>query len=326
MAPETVAQDATPLDEQATLQRQLVALGPARRRLARWHTVHILIGVVLVVPSFVHIGPEAAGECGSPTAHRAEKGHPVSTVLSVLGYALIPALATMLGGVIAIFRTPGPGVQGAIQHFAAGVVFAAVAGEVLPEIRAEGAVLPLVLGFSLGVVAMLSMKWFTARMGGHGGGHAGEATGAQPTALLVTVGVDLLMDGLLVGLGFAAGATTGLLLTLALTLEVLFLGLSTAVTLRTAGAPPGRLLATVAALALMIVVGALLGSTLLAGLSGPWLEGVLAFGAAALLYLVTEELLVEAHQLPDTPLMTACFFLGFLAIFLLELVVAAPAA
>jgi zinc transporter, ZIP family len=260
--------------------------------------------------------PAASGEVvWPPTAQIVEKGQLVSNVLSVLGYALVPALATMLGGVIAIFRTPGPGVQGAIQHFAAGVVFAAVAGEVLPEIRAEGAVLPLVLGFSLGVVAMLSMKWFTERMGGHGG-HAGEATGEQPTALLVTVGVDLLMDGLLVGLGFAAGATTGLLLTVALTLEVLFLGLSTAVTLRTAGAPQGRLLATLAALALMIVVGALLGSTLLAGLSGPWLEGVLAFGAAALLYLVTEELLVEAHQLPDTPLMTACFFLGFLAIFL----------
>jgi ZIP family zinc transporter len=75
----------------------------------------------------------------------------------------------------------------------------------------------------------------------------------------------------------------------------------------------------------MIMLGALLGATLLAGLSGPWLEGVLAFGAAALLYLVTEELLVEAHKLPDTPLMTAGFFLGFLVLFLIEMAVAAPA-
>jgi ZIP family zinc transporter len=141
-------------------------------------------------------------------------------------------------------------VQGAIQHFAAGVVFAAVAGEVLPEIRAEGELLPLILGFSLGVAAMLTMKWFTERMGGHGSAHKGDPEGEQPTALLVTVGIDLLMDGLLVGIGFAAGATTGMLLTVALTLEVLFLGLSTAVTLRKAGAPSGRTLATVGALAL----------------------------------------------------------------------------
>jgi hypothetical protein len=56
LAPETAAQAATLLDEQATLQRQLVALGTARRLLALWHTVHIPLGVALFVLSFVHIG------------------------------------------------------------------------------------------------------------------------------------------------------------------------------------------------------------------------------------------------------------------------------
>jgi ZIP family zinc transporter len=238
----------------------------------------------------------------------------------VLGYALIPAIAVILGGIIAAFRAPGPGVQGYIQHFAAGVVFAAVAGEVLPEIMRERTPLPVLIGFSFGVIAMLSVKWFAERMGGHS-----EGEGGSPLALLITVGIDFLIDGLLVGIGFAASATTGVLLTVALTLEVMFLGLSTAATFAKAGAPRGRLIATNAGLALMIMLGALLGATLLAGLSGPWLEGVLAFGAAALLYLVTEELLVEAHKLPDTPLMTAGFFLGFLVLFLIEMAVAAPA-
>ncbi len=44
----------------------------------------------------------------------------------------------------------------------------------------------------------------------------------------------------------------------------------------------------------------------------------LAFGLIALLYLVTEELLVEAHQTPDRPWVTAMFFVGFLAILVLE--------
>ncbi len=38
----------------------------------------------------------------------------------------------------------------------------------------------------------------------------------------------------------------------------------------------------------------------------------------ALLYLVTEELLVDAHEANDTPLLTAMFFVGFLALFVLE--------
>jgi ZIP family zinc transporter len=34
--------------------------------------------------------------------------------------------------------------------------------------------------------------------------------------------------------------------------------------------------------------------------------------AVALLYLVTEELLVEAYEVPETPLSTAMFFIGSL--------------
>ena len=46
-------------------------------------------------------------------------------------------------------------------------------------------------------------------------------------------------------------------------------------------------------------------------------DGVLAFGAAALLYLVVEELLVEAHEQAETPLLAVLFFAGFLGIYLL---------
>jgi zinc transporter ZupT len=42
-------------------------------------------------------------------------------------------------------------------------------------------------------------------------------------------------------------------------------------------------------------------------------------GGAALLYLVTEELLVEAHEEPETPLLTAMFFVGFVALLVSEM-------
>ncbi len=38
----------------------------------------------------------------------------------------------------------------------------------------------------------------------------------------------------------------------------------------------------------------------------------------ALLYLVTEELLVEAHGRPDSPLINAMFFVDFLGLLILE--------
>ena len=72
---------------------------------------------------------------------------------------------------------------------------------------------------------------------------------------------------------------------------------------------------------MLILIGATVGVTLLAGLAGPELVAVLAFGVAALLYLVTEELLVEAHEVPETVLVTSIFFVGFLLLLVIALLV-----
>ena len=236
-------------------------------------------------------------------------------IQGIFVYVLLPIVAMIIGGVAAAFRPPGLRVQSYVQHFAAGVVFAATAGEVLPAITHQRAPLEVVIGFAFGVATMLGIRRLTKRSG-----PPGPAEVEQPIGLIVTVGVDLLIDGLLVGVGFAAGAETGILLTIALTLEILFLGLSTAAALAKAGATRGRVIGITSSLALPLAVGAAIGVTLLSGVSGRILEVVLSFGAAALLYLVTEELLVEAHEIPETSLTTAMFFLGFLVLFLIEMI------
>ncbi|MEX5714912.1 hypothetical protein IC615_09625 [Serratia ureilytica] len=65
-------------------------------------------------------------------------------------------------------------------------------------------------------------------------------------------------------------------------------------------------------------IGGLLGAPV-AMLGAFWLTAFLAFGLIALLYLVTEELLVEAHEGgKETPFAAAMFFAGFLLLLLLE--------
>lgn len=238
-----------------------------------------------------------------------------STLQGVFIYILLPVAAMIIGGIVAAFRVPGPRVQSYIQHFAAGVVFAAVAGEIVPEITHQRDPLDVIIGFALGVAAMLGVRRLTEKAG-----QPDKQAPEQPTGLLVAVAVDLLIDGLLVGIGFAAGAENGILLTIALTIEILFLGLSTAAALAKAGASRSRVMTMTVTLALVVAIGAGIGVTLLSGLSGGALELVLSFGAAALLYLVTEELLVEAHEVPETPLTTAIFFLGFLVLLVIEII------
>ncbi|GAA5514994.1 hypothetical protein Dcar01_03758 [Deinococcus carri] len=235
----------------------------------------------------------------------------------ILTLTLIPVAATILGGVAASFRTPGERLRSFVQHFAAGVVFAAVAGELLPEITQGHQPLGVVIGFVLGVAVMLALRqiagWLERPLADGGRQPSGNL------GLITVVGIDVLIDGLLIGVGFAAGARVGTLLVVALTLELLFLGVSVASSLGQVGTPPGRTILTVTGLSLLVILGALLGSTLLQGLSGLALEIVLSFGAAALLFLVTEELLTEAHEVKETPLITAAFFAGFVALYLLEL-------
>lgn len=241
-----------------------------------------------------------------------------STIFSVLTYALIPAGTLIGGGALATLRTPGPKVRSAVQHFAAGLVFAAVAVELLPDMMHKRKPVAALIGFTLGVALMLLVKHLAERM------EQEPAEGAPQvenrTGLLVTLGIDVLIDGLLIGVSFAAGAKAGVILTVALAVEVMFLGLAASVALSESGESRLKIMAVCAGLAGLLLAGATLGATFLHNLSGAMLEGVLAFGCAALLYLVIEELMVEAHEEKETPVQTAMFFVGFIALLITEMI------
>ena len=219
-------------------------------------------------------------------------------------YTLIPAVAVMLGAAVAVWRRPSPAFGSAIQHFAAGVVFAAAAGELLPDIKHRQSAWAVILGGAVGIVLMLLIK----RLG---------ETSKGTLGLVVMVAIDIFIDGLVLGIGFAAGAKQGFLLTVALTIEVLFLGLSLTGELSETIRKPAKVLAVVAGLAVLLPIGAAIGIPV-SHLPNFWIAAFFSFGLVALLYLVTEELLVEAHAGPEKPWVTSLFFVGFLLILLLD--------
>lgn len=238
-------------------------------------------------------------------------------------YALLPVAAAVIGGTVATFRRPSPTLRSYIQHTAAGVVFSVVAVELLPDItKVHNAYLEVAIGFALGVGSMLGLRVLAHRMEEKSGAasHSGPAKPGMPIGLLVGVAIDILLDGFLIGVSFAAGAKEGTLLTIALTLEMLSLGLAVATALGKHGHGRASAIRTTALLFLLILVGAALGSGLVAIMPEAILEVVLSFGLAALMFLVTEELLVEAHREPESPMATGMFFIGFLTFLLLGMV------
>ena len=245
---------------------------------------------------------------------------------TMLGFSLLPAVVMIAGAALAVWRAPGPQLRSAILHFAAGVIFSVVAVELLPDIVQRHAPYEVGLGFGLGVAVMMGLRYLTQRLEQRNAASEPSTTPtpavttALPWGLLVAIGIDILIDGLLLGIGFSAGAKEGTLLAIALTIELLSLGLATAVELRQGGHGKGRAVAIVAGLSLLLLAGAGIGTTVLRGASGNVLEIVLSFGLAALLFLVTEELLTEAHEETETPLLTLSFFVGFLLFLLLGMV------
>ena len=87
----------------------------------------------------------------------------MNNILQLLGYALIPAATMTLAGIWATLRVPGENLRSALMHFAAGVVFAVVAVEFLPDLVHEHSVLATAVGFTLGTAAMLGVRLWRDR-------------------------------------------------------------------------------------------------------------------------------------------------------------------
>jgi ZIP family zinc transporter len=225
-----------------------------------------------------------------------------------------PALVALCGGILAAVWTPSHTARSLIQHFAAGVVLAALAVELLPEIGREHAPgLVLIGSFAMGSLFMYALKLWTmglALKAKNSGASVGLGTG-----LMLATFIDVATDGFIIGAGFATGGETGTILALGLSVELLFLGLA----LTSAATAGWRIIALSGALGLTVLVFAMLGSALLAGASHAVIGGTLAFSAAALLYLVTEELLMEAHEVEEKPVSTLVLFGGFLAFWSIQL-------
>lgn len=227
-------------------------------------------------------------------------------------YAAAPATASALGGALALLRPPGVRTAAAAQLFTAGVIFAAVAVELLPELSHQRPAV-VAAGFAIGTMAMLTLRAQTRRL------ESVPRVGSAASGVVLALTADTAIDGLLLGVAFASGAKQGFVLALALGLEALFLNLSATAALQRAGASSGRLTASAAGLALLLATSATIGLLVFSALPSGLFPAFVAFGVAALLYSVTEELLIEAHDEDEPARVTVAFFAGFLLVLLLEL-------
>jgi ZIP family zinc transporter len=214
---------------------------------------------------------------------------------------LVPAIGMLVGTVLGLWIGPGRAVRCGAQHLAAGVIIGSVAVELVPAMREGNRVSAMLFGLAIGAGLMLLLRVLRAKS---------SNTSGLTMGFVLAMSIDMLIDGLLVALGVANGTEGGLILGTGIAIETLFLGLAIAAMAK--GKHIGSVLMVSVLLAVLVTAGGLGGWLTADQLKGWWLTALLSFGTAALLWLVIEELLVEAHEGEGESLLgTAAFFVGF---------------
>ena len=233
---------------------------------------------------------------------------------SFLPYVLLATAAGVIGSVIALFWDPKAKVRSAIQHFSAGAVLAAIASNVIPEVERIGTVTQVISGFVLGGLTMMGLKWVIVRL------ERKEKNGHKiPAGLAAASAVDTFIDGVIISAGFSLSPQLGTLLVIALALELFFLTLSVGVEFRRGKYKTWQILLAGGGIASLLLAGSLAASFVFAGATPATLAVVLSFGAAVLIYLIAEELLVETIQAEDSIFSTLTLFSGFLVLLVLKM-------
>ena len=244
-------------------------------------------------------------------------------------------LATVLGAATVFFfrRDLSPAVQRVFLGFAAGVMIAASVWSLLnPAIEmaqemGQPGWLPAAGGFLLGALFLLGLDTFLPHL--HPGSREAEGLPSRlPKNVLLVLAVTLhnIPEGMAVGLSFAMaaqgeeGAVTlagALALALGMGLQNFPEGAAVSLPLRQEGMSRRRCFLLGAGSGAVEPIGGVI-AVLVAGQVAPLMPWFLAFAAGAMIYVVVEELIPEAHLGEHSHAGTLSVMAGFLVMMLLD--------
>ena len=246
---------------------------------------------------------------------------------------LIPFLGTALGAACVFFmkKALSDAVQRSLTGFAAGVMVAASVWSLLiPAIEQSAGMgklsfLPAFLGFWLGILFLLALDHIIPHLHANSAQAEGPKSRLQRTTMMVlAVTLHNIPEGMAVGLAFALAAhndssvllASAIALAIGMGIQNFPEGAAIALPLRQSGMSRAKAFGLGTLSGIVEPVFGLL-TVLAAGAIQPLLPWLLAFAAGAMLYVVVEELIPEAH-LGEGHMGTVGVMLGFLLMMILD--------
>lgn len=231
---------------------------------------------------------------------------------------LIPAAGTALGGLaILVVGRPADRTLDLLLGFTAGVMLAATFFSLLEPALERGSLWEVAVGFVLGGASLAALDMWAPhaheRFEERGHVPPGSAPPRRRALMLLSaITIHNIPEGLAVGVAFAAGGVElGVPVALAITVQNVPEGFAAAAPLLEAGTSRRRVAAIGAATGLVEPPAALAGFAALT-LGSILLPAGMGFAAAAMIYVVADELLPECFARGNERVATLALLSGFL--------------
>jgi ZIP family zinc transporter len=251
--------------------------------------------------------------------------------LIVLAISAAAAIASPIGGLLALWRQPNPFFMSVAIGFAGGVLLATISFEMLPNAVELGSVPIAVGGFLAGFGPIYAFDLFIHRgkLAGPESEHRPQVDGfhrrRRPRGGMVTVlaggtSAEELVEGLSIGIGSAIKPGVGLLIALAIVIDNLAEALSIGELIRSEEGgrrSVRRVLGWTGLIGVALLSSALAGWFLLRGLSQAMLGFLFAVGAGGMFYLTIADLVPAAEQRHYQQSAALATGAGFVVIFVL---------
>jgi zinc transporter, ZIP family len=228
--------------------------------------------------------------------------------LQAAGWGLLSASGLLIGALIGYYSSLRHASIARVMTFAAGVLLAVVAVDLVIEARGAASLLWTVIGLLCGAAMFSSVNSLLSRRGAQHRKRCGECV-EQPheeqqpgSGLAIAAGtvLDGVPEGMVLGLSVLHHGTPGLGTVAAFFLANIPEALSSSAGMRRAGRSASYVFGAWVGIALIISLAAALAGFVLRG-AGPAVRGTLeAFAAGAILALVSETMIPEAfHASPQ---------------------------
>ena len=210
-------------------------------------------------------------------------------------WGLVAASSLIVGGLIASWMTVGKRTLGLIMGFGAGVLFSAVAYELVYEALHLGKMSGFpTLGFFAGALTFFFADMLIARMSGRGEGSAARSSLVVP--LVLGIILDGIPESVVIGLGVLEKGTVSVAMLVAVFMSNLPEAVASTAGMRAGGWSRVKVFLLWSGIALVCGVASAAGYALLGDASSFTLAFVQAFAGGAILMMLANTMIPEAYE------------------------------